>query len=78
MSLLSVHLDYDDDGDNDDDDDIYIYIYIYIYIWTLTKSVEKKLELHWELHKNAMSHIGQILEVTSHKAAAVQPPTSHL
>ena len=32
----------------------------------------------WELHKNTMSHIEQILEATSHKIAAVRPPTSHL
>ena len=31
-----------------------------------------------ELHKNAMSYTEQILEATSHKTAAVQPPTSHL
>ena len=28
--------------------------------------------------KNATSYIEQILEVTSHKTAAVRPPTSHL
>ena len=32
----------------------------------------------WQLHKNAASYIEQILEATSHKTAAVQPPTSHL
>ena len=31
-----------------------------------------------ELHKNATSYIEQILEATSHKTAAVRPPTSHL
>ena len=31
----------------------------------------------WELHKNAMCYIEQILEATSHKTAAVRPPTSH-
>ena len=30
------------------------------------------------LHNNAMGHIEQILEATSHKAAAAWPPTSHL
>ena len=32
----------------------------------------------WELCKNATSQIEQIQETTSHKAAAVWPPTSHL
>ena len=31
-----------------------------------------------ELQKNATSYIEQILEVTSHKTAAVRPPISHL
>ena len=31
-----------------------------------------------ELHKNATSYTEQILEATSHKKAAVRPPTSHL
>ena len=31
-----------------------------------------------ELHKNATSYIEQILEVTSHKKAAVKPPSFHL
>ena len=31
-----------------------------------------------ELYKNATSHFEQFLEVTSHKAAALRPPTSHL
>ena len=31
-----------------------------------------------ELHKNAVSYIELILEATSHKTAAVWPPTSHL
>ena len=31
-----------------------------------------------ELHKNATSYIKQILEVTSHETAAVQPSTSYL
>ena len=31
-----------------------------------------------ESHKNAASCIEQILKATSHKAAAVQLPTSHL
>ena len=31
-----------------------------------------------EFHKNATSYIEQILEATSHKKAAVRPPTSHL
>ena len=30
-----------------------------------------------EFHKNATSYIEQILEATSEKTAAVQPPTSH-
>ena len=32
----------------------------------------------WELDKNVTSYIEQILEVISHKAAAVRPPISHL
>ena len=37
--------------------------------------MEKKA---WEqLHKNAVSNIEQILEVTLHKIAAVWPPTIH-
>ena len=31
-----------------------------------------------QLHKNASSYIEQILEATSHKKAAVRPPTFHL
>ena len=31
-----------------------------------------------ELHKNAKSYIEQVLEATSHKTTAVQPPISHL
>ena len=31
-----------------------------------------------EVQKNAISYIEQILEATSHKTAAVRPPTSHL
>ena len=31
----------------------------------------------WQLHKNAVSNIEQVLEVTPHKAAAIQPPTTH-
>ena len=31
-----------------------------------------------QLNKNTTSHIKQILEAASHKAAAVQPPTSNL
>ena len=31
-----------------------------------------------QLHKDATSHIEQILEATSPKTTAVQPPTSHL
>ena len=30
------------------------------------------------LYKNATSYIGQVLEATSHKTAAVRPLTSHL
>ena len=37
-----------------------------------------KKKARWESHKNAMSYTEQILEATSHKTAAVQPPTSHL
>ena len=29
-----------------------------------------------QLHKNAASHIEQVLEAAPHKAAAVRPPTS--
>ena len=36
-------------------------------------------EKAWQqLHKDAISYIKQILEATSHKAAAVRPPTNHL
>ena len=31
----------------------------------------------WQLHKNATSNIEQVLEVSSCKAAAVQPLTTH-
>ena len=31
----------------------------------------------WQLHKNAASNIKQVLEAATHKAAAVQPPTTH-
>ena len=31
-----------------------------------------------ELHKNTTNYTEQILEATSHKTAAVQPPTPHL
>ena len=30
-----------------------------------------------QLHKNAESHIEQVLEVTPDKAAALRPPTTH-
>ena len=30
-----------------------------------------------QLHKNAANNIEQVLEPTRHKAAAVQPPTTH-
>ena len=33
---------------------------------------------NWQLHKDATSYIKQILEATSQKTAAVQPPTTHL
>ena len=31
----------------------------------------------WQLHKNAVSNIEQVLEAAPHKAAAVRPPTTH-
>ena len=31
-----------------------------------------------QLHKNAASYIEQILEATSHKAATIRSPASHL
>ena len=31
-----------------------------------------------QLHKNATSYVEQILEVTSYKITAIQPPTTHL
>ena len=31
----------------------------------------------WQPHKNAESNIGQVLEATPHKEAAVRPPTTH-
>ena len=37
-----------------------------------------KEKVRRELHKNATSYIEQIMEATSHKAAAVWTPTSHL
>ena len=30
-----------------------------------------------QLHKNAVSNIGQVLETAPHKAAAIRPPTTH-
>ena len=30
-----------------------------------------------QLHKNAVCNFEQVLEITSYKAAAVRPPTSH-
>ena len=39
---------------------------------------EYREKARWEMHKNAMSYIEQILEATSHKKAAVQPPNSYL
>ena len=32
----------------------------------------------WELHKNAMSYIEQILEATPHETTVVRPFTSYL
>ena len=32
----------------------------------------------WQLHKNIASFIEKVLEATSHKAAVVQTPTTHL
>ena len=43
--------------------------------WTLTKRIEKNRR---ELHKNSISYIDKILEVTSYEAAVVWPPTSNL
>ena len=35
-------------------------------------------EKSWrQLHKNAASNIEQVLDAAPHKAAAVQPPTTH-
>ena len=31
----------------------------------------------WQLHKNDASNFEQVLEATTHKAAAVVPPASH-
>ena len=31
----------------------------------------------WQLHKNAVSNIKQVLEATPHKAPTVRPPISH-
>ena len=31
----------------------------------------------WQLHKNAASNTEQVLDATLHKAAAIQPPTTH-
>ena len=31
----------------------------------------------WQLHKNAVSDIEQVLETAPHKAAAERPPTTH-
>ena len=31
----------------------------------------------WQLHKNAVSNIEQVLEAATNKAEAVWPPTTH-
>ena len=39
---------------------------------------KKDGEKAWrQLRKNAASNIEQVLEATPHKAAAIQPPTTH-
>ena len=44
--------------------------------WTVTKWMEKKLDGNFTRILN-MSNIEQVLEATPHKAAAIQPPTTH-
>ena len=44
--------------------------------WTMTKRKEKNLVSNCD--KDATNYIEQILEATSHKIAAVRPPTTHL
>ena len=43
--------------------------------WTLTKKDGEKARRL--LHKNAASNIELVLEATTHKAAAIRPPTTH-
>ena len=39
---------------------------------------QKNGEKAWrQLHKNAASHIEQVLETTSYKTAAIRPPTTY-
>ena len=41
-------------------------------------SIYGSIKKAWRrLHKNAASNIEQVLEAAPHKAAAVQPPTTH-
>ena len=39
------------------------------------KAYEEKV--WWQLHKNAMSSVEQVLEATPHKTAVVWPPATH-
>ena len=48
-------------------------------VWMHHTAANKKREkARWELHKNAISYLEQILEATLHETRAVQPHTSHL
>ena len=44
--------------------------------WMLTKRIQKRTR--WELHKNAVRCLEQILKATHHKTTAVGPLNSHL
>ena len=48
---------------------------IWMHYLDANKMTEEKARR--QLHKNAVSNIEQVLEVTPHKAPTVQPPASH-
>ena len=52
---------------------------VHTIIWMHHMGADKayRKKARWQLHKKARSYIEQILEATSHKTAAVLPPTSH-
>ena len=49
-----------------------------IWIHHMDADKEQVEKASWKLLENAMISIEQILEATSHKTSAVQPPTFHL